>query len=320
MVKLYQTNFPDAYIEVEVEQFYSNDLPIFFAKTGKDTYLRDFVEPFYYVPEMRKGSQPTDNGNLIIEAADYEDFIKREPAAKKWIRPFVGAREFIHNEKRYCLWLEDCPPNELREMPLVYERVKKCREFRLQSKNAATRRDANKSWLFQHIAQPKSNYLLVPSVSSERREYIPIGYMDANTIASNLVLMIPGAKYFHFGVLTSLPHMVWMRMVAGRLRNDYRYSAEVVYNNFPFPPFWRKVERTAAEILVARKNYPDASFADLYDPLTMPKDLRKAHEENDCAVMEAYDFPKNMSEEKMQVAFLQMYDAMRNMAEIFYGK
>ena len=136
-------------------------------------------------------------------------------------------------------------------------------------------------------SKPKTDYLLVPQVSSERREYIPIGYMDANTIASNLVLMIPDAKYWHFGVLTSSVHMTWLRMVAGRLRNDYRYSAEVVYNNFPFPPFWRKVEQTAAEILVARQKYPEASFADLYDPLLMPKELRKAHEANDRAVMDA---------------------------------
>ena len=255
-----------------------------------------------------------------LETDEYDDFIAREPNAKKWIRPYVGAREFIHKLPRYCLWLVDCPPNEIRKMPLVYKRVEAVKNFRLASKRADTRKLAKTPWLFGFISHPKTNYLLVPQVSSERREYIPIGYMDANTIASNLVLMIPDAKYWHFGVLTSFPHMVWTRLTCGRLRNDYRYSAEVVYNNFPFPPFWRKVERTAAEILVARQNYPDASFADLYDPLTMPKDLRKAHEENDRAVMEAYDFPKNMSEEKMQVAFLQMYDAMRNMAEIFYGK
>ena len=318
MVKLYQTNYPEAYIEVEVEQFYSNDLPIFFAKTGKDTYLRDFAEPFYYVPEMLTGNRPADGGHLIIEAKDYDDFIKREPNAKKYIKRLIGSREFIHNLPRYCLWLVDCPPNEIRKMPLVYERVKACKEDRL--KGAPDRQKlAATPWLFRETKNPL-RCLVIPETSSSLRDYVPMAFIDDSVITTNSLHIIPEAKYFHFGVLTSLPHMVWMRMVAGRLRNDYRYSADVVYNNFPFPPFWRKVERTAAEILVARQNYPDASFADLYDPLTMPKDLRKAHEENDRAVMEAYDFPKNMSEEKMQVAFLQMYDAMRNMAEIFYGK
>ena len=320
MVKLYQTNYPEAYIEVEVEQFYSNDLPIFFAKTGKDTYLRDFVEPFYYVPDLIHGNVPVDGGNLLLSPEEKDELVAKNPASAKWIRPFVGSREFIHNLPRYCLWLEDCPPNELRKMPLVYRRVEKCREFRLASKKEQTRRRAATSWLFAERRQPKTDYLLVPRHSSSRREYIPIGWMDANVICGDANQMIPGAKYWHFGVLTSFPHMVWTRLTCGRLRNDYRYSAEVVYNNFPFPPFWREVEKTAVKILMARQNYPDASFADLYDPLTMPKDLRKAHEENDRAVMEAYDFPKHMSEEKMQVAFLQMYDSMRNMAEIFYGK
>ena len=315
MIKLYDENLM-GYIEVEVSEFYSNDYPNFFAKTGKDSYIRD-VEPIYTVPEIIQGSSPIDDGNLIIEAADYDDFITREPTAKKWIRPFVGAREFIQNKKRYCLWLVDCPPNELRKMPLVYERVKNVREFRLKSNRERTRKVADTAWLFAEIRQPKTNYLLVPRVSSERREYIPLAYMDADTICSDSAQMIPGAMYWHFGVLTSLPHMVWMRTVCGRLKSDYRYSADVVYNNFPWPPFWREVERTAAEILFVRQKYPDASFADLYDPLTMPKDLRKAHEANDRAVMAAYDFPKKMTEAQMQRAFFNMYDSLIKLEKIF---
>ena len=161
---------------------------------------------------------------------------------------------------------------------------------------------------------------MVPSVSSERRRYIPIGYVSANVIASNLVHTIPTASFFTFGVLTSLPHMVWTGMVCGRLKSDYRYSADVVYNNFPWPPFWREVERTAAQILAARRNYPDATLADLYDPLIMPKDLRKAHEANDRAVMAAYDFPKNITEDEMRVAFLEMYDRLSNFDKIFNGE
>ena len=316
MVKLYDEELT-GYIEVEVADFYCNDYPNYFARTGKGTYVRWLGESIYTVPEMIFGSMPRDGGNLIIEAADYDDFIAREPKAKKWIRPYVGAREFIHNLPRYCLWLVDCPPNELRKMPLVYKRVEAVRDFRLASKKAATRKDAATPWLFQERRQPKTNYLLVPRVSSERREYIPIGWMEPDVICSDANHMIPGAMYWHFGVLTSFPHMVWTRMTCGRLTSRIRYSADVVYNNFPWPPFNREVERTAAEILAARRNYPEASYADLYDPLIMPKDLRKAHEANDRAVMEAYDFPRGMTEQQMQLAFLTIYDKLRKFNEFY---
>ncbi len=314
MVKLYDTT-GFGYIEVEVEQFYSNDYPIFFAKTGKDTYLRDLGQPIYTVPEMLTGNRPADGGHLIIEAKDYDDFIRREPNAKKYIKRLIGSREFIQGKKRFCLWLVDCPPNEIRKMPLVYERVKACKEDRL---NGAPDRQklAATPWLFRDIRNPL-RCLVVPKVSGERREYIPMDFVDNDVILTDLLFMIPEAKYFHFGVLTSLPHMTWMRMVAGRLRNDYRYSVDVVYNNFPWPPFWREVEKTASKILMARKNYPEASFADLYDPVTMPADLRAAHEENDRAVMAAYDFPKNMTELQMQTAFLKMYDSLTKFDEIY---
>ena len=318
MVKLYDINHPEyGYIEVELESFYCNDYPQYFAKTGKDTYVRDLTTPIYTVPDMVYGSKPTDGGNLILSPEEKDELVSKNPDAEKWIRPFLGSKEFIHNLSRWCLWLVDCPPNELKQMPLVYKRVQAVREFRLASKKAATRKSAETSWLFQEIRQPKTNYLLVPRVSSSRREYIPIGYMDANVICGDANHMIPDAKYWHFGVLTSLPHMVWMRLTCGRLRNDYRYSADVVYNNFVWPPFNREVERTAANILVTRNKYPEASFADLYDPLIMPKDLRHAHEENDRAVMEAYDFPRNMTEAQMQVAFLKMYESLKNFDEFY---
>lgn len=319
MVKLYDTN-DSGYLEVEVREFYSNDYPQYFALTGNDSYLRDFAEPFYQITEMIYGSKPTDNGNLLLSPEERDELVAREPAAQKWIRPFMGAREFIHNLPRYCLWLVDCPPNELRKMPLVYRRVQAVKDFRLASKKSATRKDAATPWLFQEIRQPSTDYIMVPSVSSERRRYIPIGYVSANVIASNLVHTIPTASFFTFGVLTSLPHMVWTGMVCGRLESRYRYSADVVYNNFPWPPFWREVERTAAQILAARRNYPDATLADLYDPLIMPKDLRKAHEANDRAVMAAYDFPKNITEDEMRVAFLEMYDRLSNFDKIFNGE
>lgn len=314
MVKLYDEN-DCGYIEAEVEDFYCNDFPQFFARTDKDTYLHNFCEPFYNVPEMITGNRPADGGHLIIEAADYDEFIAREPNAKKYIKRLIGSKEFIHNLPRYCLWLVDCPPNEIRKMPLVYQRVQLCKEARL--KGAPDRQKLAKTpWLFRETRNP-DNYLVIPETSSQRREYIPIGYMNADTIPTNSLHIMPDAKYWHFGVLTSSVHMTWMRMVAGRLRDDYRYSVDVVYNNFPFPPFWRKVELTAGEILVARNKFPEASFADLYDPLLMPKELRKAHAENDRAVMDAYDFPKSMTEAQMQTAFLNLYERLKNFAELY---
>lgn len=318
MIKLFDAS-GSGYIEAEVKDFYCNDFPIYFAKAGKDSYLRDF-QPFYTVPIINNGSTPVDNGNLIIEAADYDEFIAREPKAKKYIRPFKGSREFIHKLPRYCLWLVDCPPNELKKMPLVYKRVQAVRDFRLKSPKAATRKNADTSWLFQEIRQPKTDYILIPLLSSERRKYIPMDFMDSNTIVSNLAFSIPNAMYFHFGVLTSLPHMAWMRAICGRLKSDYRYSASIIYNNFAWPPFYREIERTAAQILAVREKYPDASFADLYDPLIMPKELRRAHELNDKAVMEAYDFPKNITEQQMVNFFMKMYKNLLNLREIFYGK
>ncbi|MBQ9496992.1 MAG: hypothetical protein IJR52_05375 [Selenomonadaceae bacterium] len=282
---------------------------------GPDIMVSPRSKPFFRVPEMRKGSQPTDDGNFLLTSEERAELIKKNPRAEKWIRPCLGSREFIQGIQRYCLWLEGCPPDELRKMPLVYERVKNVREFRLNSKKAATRKDADTPTLFQEIRQPKTNYLLIPSVSSERRRYIPIGFMPPEVIASNLVLVVPDADLFHFGILTSSVHMNWMRLVAGRLKSDYRYSATIVYNPFPWPLFYLdsekpKVEATAQKILDARKNYPQATLADLYDENSMPSDLRKAHAENDAAVMKLYHFPPDMNEMVMQIQLLYMYDAL----------
>ena len=305
---LYNPKYPNGFIEVEHINGYL--IP------GPDIYVEPRAEPFFKVPSMIKGSQPTDNGNFLLTPEERDELIKKNPRAEKWIRPFLGAKEFIQGKKRYCLWLVDCPPDELRKMPLVYERVKNVREFRLQSKKAATRRDADKPTLFAEIRQPTTDYLLIPSVSSERRRYVPIGYIDANTIASNLVFVLPDADLFLFGVLTSSVHMNWMRLVAGRLRNDYRYSNTLVYNTFPFPLYypedWKpRVEKTAQKILDARKNYPNATYADLYDEISMPYDLRKAHEENDLAVLSLYRGLKpDMDEVTMQVALLYVYEIL----------
>ena len=178
---------------------------------GPDIYVTPRATPFYRVPAMRLGSMPVDDGNLLLTPDEKIELVKKNPPAEKWIRPCMGSREFIRRIERYCLWLEGCPPDEFRKMPLVYERVKNVREFRLKSKKAATRKSADTPTLFQERRQPKTNYLLVPSVSSELRRYIPIGYMDANTIVTNLAFTVPDADLFLFGMLTSSVHMAWVR-------------------------------------------------------------------------------------------------------------
>ena len=251
--------------------------------------------PLCNVSKINKGSQPTDGGNLIISSDEYEDFIEKEPAAKKFIREFLGAEEFINGKKRYCLWLVDASPAELRKMPLVMKRIDAVKEMRLLSKKEATKNWASYPYLFTENRQPtEGHYLLIPRVSSEKRYYIPIGYVPCTTIASDAVQIIPNASLYEFGVLTSNVHNAWMRVVCGRLKSDYRYSNDIVYNNFPWPNPTEehkiRIEQTARAILDARALYQDASLADLYDERTMPPQLRKAHFENDKAVMQAYGF------------------------------
>ncbi len=279
---------------------------------GPDIYVTPRSIPLSAgVPKIIKGSQPTDDGNLILSEDERDELLKKCPQSEKYIRKFLGAEEFIHNKKRFCLWLTDCPPDELRQMKPIYERVKKVREFRLNSKKEKTRRDSEIPHLFQEIRQPNSNYILVPSVSGNLRKYIPIDFVDKDIICSNLNLMIPDAQIWHFGILTSSVHMAWVRMVAGRLGSSYRYSAKIVYNNFP----WVKMEfidyaeliLAAQEILDIRKKYSNASLADLYDEITMPKDLRNAHRKLDRIVMRIYQLDENLDEEKIQVELLEHY-------------
>ena len=262
-------------------------------------------------PIMTKGSYGTDDGNLIIEAADYDEFIKREPLAQKYIREIVGGDEFINGKKRYCLWLVDCPPNELVKMKLVMKRVQAVKDFRLKSKKAATVKDAETPWLFQEIRQPDADYIVIPFTSSENRKYIPMGFMDKNIIANAGVQTIPNATIYHFGILTSNVHNYWTRAVCGRLEMRYRYSGTIVYNNFPWcsPSAKQKaaIEQTAQAILDVRARYPEATLADLYNELTMPKDLRAAHKANDAAVMRAYGFSAKMTEPEIVGKLFEMY-------------
>ena len=294
-----------------------------------DVFIENRKKPLCAVSEMNKGSQPTDGGNLIISAEEYDDFIKAEPDAKKFIREFLGAEEFINGTKRYCLWLVNASPAELRKMPLVMKRIEAVKKMRSSSKKEATRNWAAYPYLFTENRQPESgNYLLVPSTSSENRRYIPLGFIDSDVISSNANLLIPDATLYEFGIMTSIVHNAWMRIVAGRLKSDYRYSALLVYNNFPWPDalselglLARKktghasrvrsdIEQTAQAILDARAKYPDSSLADLYDGTTMPPELRKAHKENDKAVMQLYGFDPKMNEAEIVAELFKMYEKL----------
>lgn len=266
----------------------------FYLVDANNIFVESCSKPICNVPKMTTGNRPADGGHLIIEAEDYDEFIKKEPNAKKYIKKLTGAMEFINNKARYCLWLVDINPKELRNMPEVLKRVEACKEDRL---NGAEDRQklAATPWLFRETKCPDL-YVIVPATSSENRKYVPMGFLDSSTIATNSATIIPNANLYDFGILTSNVHMAWMRTVCGRLKSDYRYSKDIVYNNFPWcnstDEQKAKIEKTAQGILDARELYPECSLADLYDDLTMPKELRKAHQENDKAVMEAYGFCK----------------------------
>ena len=244
-------------------------------------------------PEIRFGNQPIDGGHLILNPEEKERFLSNEPKAEKFLRRFLGAEEFINSVDRWCLWLKGANPDELHQLPAVIRRVDLVRKFRLSSKRPATQELATRPGIFAFISHSDSNYLIIPSVSSERRTYLPIGFMLPDVIASNLCLIIPDATLHHFGVLSSAMHMAWTRTVCGRLKSDYRYSARIVYNNFPWPqpPTDRQkqaIEDAAQAVLDARAKFPNASLADLYDPLTMPEMLAKAHRKLDATVDAAY--------------------------------
>ena len=252
---------------------------------------------------------PRDGGGFILNESEKDELIAREPLSKQWIRLYLGAEEFLKNKKRYCLWLLGANPAEISKCPTVKARIQSVRDFRLASKAAGTRKFAETPSLFCQIAQPQTGcYIAVPKTSSERRRYIPLGFLDASVIASDLLFLIPDAALFHFGVLESNVHMAWMRTVCGRLKSDYRYSKDIVYNNFPWPTPTdaqkAKIEQTAQAILDARALHSDCSLADLYDEATMPPELRKAHQQNDRAVMEAYGMPVKGTTEAACVAEL----------------
>ncbi len=287
------------------------------TKAGNiNAYLMDadnvFVEsrtkPICDVPEIGIGNKPIDGGFYLFEKAEMEAFLLKEPKAEPFFRKWYGSWEFINKCPRYCLWLGNCTPSELRSMPACMERVKAVRNFRLSSKSAGTRKLADKPTRFHVENMPKGNFIVIPEVSSANRRYVPIGFMPPDVLCSNLVKIIPDADLYHFGVLTSDVHMAWMSVVCGRLKSDYRYSKDIVYNNFPWPdptPDQRaKIECTAKAILDARALFPNDSLADMYDRDTMPSVLLTAHYANDRAVMQAYGLSVKDTDEAACVAHL----------------
>ena len=278
-------------------------------------FLESKSKPLCKVPQMSSGGKPVEGGFLILSPDEKDDLIAKEPRIEKYIRPFTSGDDFINKKKRYCLWLVNANPTDLKQAPEVRARIEKVREFRLASTKEATRRCAETPTLFMEVKPPKSNYLLIPATSSEQRRYIPLGYMDKQVIPNNAVQFVPDATLYHFGILTSNVHMAWMRAVCGRLEMRYRYSANIVYNNFPWPTPTEeqkaKIERTAQAILDARALYPDSSLADLYDELTMPVELRRAHQDNDRAVMQAYGFNvKTMTESQCVAELFKLYQEL----------
>jgi hypothetical protein len=272
-----------------------------------DLIIQKSRRPICNVPEMTYGSKPADGGNLILTQAEYAELLACEPAAEQYIRPYIGSEELINGNGRYCLWLKNINPQALRQMPYVMARIDAVRKMRLASTDQNTRNWAEMPSEFQTDRQPKSDYLALPEVSSERRKFMPIAYLPVNVVASNLLYTIEGAGLYAFGLLCSSMHMAWLRTLSGRLKSDYRYSASLVYNNFPWPEPNDKqrenVETVAQAVLDARAAHPQASLADLYDPLTMPANLLKAHQVLDKAVDAAYGY-KGASTDAARVAFL----------------
>lgn len=280
-----------------------------------NVFVESRSKPLCDVPEIGIGNKPIDGGFYLFTEEEKAEFLKKEPDAEKWFKLWYGSQEFINRCPRWCLWLGDCPPDALRKMPECMKRVQAVREFRLASKSAGTVKLADTPTRFHVTNMPKDTYILLPKVSSERRRYVPMGFMTPDILCSDLVFIIPNTTLYHLGVLTSNVHMAWMRAVCGRLKSDYRYSKDIVYNNFPWPSPTEAqriaIEKTAQAILDARALYPDSSLADLYDELTMPPELRRAHQANDRAVMAAYGFDiKTTTETSCVAELMKLYQKM----------
>lgn len=284
-----------------------------------DIFVKRRTKPLCNVPELILGNKTYDDGNLILSEEEKDKIIAKEPITKSWIRPFLGAYEFINRKSRYVIWLKDISPAEINQSKIVKERISNVYNFRIKSTDAGTRKGAEYPSLLLNITQKNidyDNFIFIPRVSSERRRYIPMGFLSSTVMISDAGYFMPYADLYTFGVLNSNVHMAWMRVVAGRLKSDYRYSNFIVYNNFPWPQLnenqKKKIEETAQGILDARELYLDCSLADLYDAVLMPKELREAHRTNDRAVMKAYGFDISMTEEDCVTELLKLYSDLCN--------
>ena len=278
-------------------------------------FIEKNSKPLCNVPPMIRGSSPIDDGNLLMTIDEKRDYLEQEPQGEKFLRPFMMGKDFIDRKPRWCFWLVGANPSELKSCPILLKHVEAVRDFRLKSSKAATVQSAATPTLFGEMRPCESDYVAIPKVTSENRRYIPIDYLKADIIAGDKLFQMPNASLYHFGVLTSNVQMAWMRAVCGRLKSDYSYSNTIVYNNFPWPNPTEeqktKIEQTAQAILDARALYPDSSLADLYDELTMPVELRKAHQDNDRAVMAAYSFPvKTMTENQCVAELFKLYQGL----------
>ena len=281
---------------------------------GDNVFIESRSHPLCDVPEIGIGNQPIDGGFYLFKDEEKEEFIRKEPGSERYFKRWYGSDEYINRRPRWCLWLGDANPVDLIKLPECMKRIEAVREFRLSSSRVSTIKLADRPTRFQTENKPSENYLLIPKVSSERRQYIPIGFMSPDVLSSDLVFIIPDATLCHFGIITSFVHNAWTRVVCGRLKSDFRYSKDIVYNNFPWPQPTdaqkARIERSAQAILDARENYPDASFADMYGNLLLFPDLMKAHRDNDTAVLEAYGFPEDATESDIVASLFKMYQEL----------
>ena len=317
-------------LENKVKKLYSGDSRYIMADNINPYLLNApniFVEsrnkPLCDVPDVIKGSSPVDGGNLLLDQEEYEELIQKEPLAQKYLRPFVGAKEFLHNIKRWCIWIPVYNPADIKNLPLLRNHIEETKKFRLSRSKAATRKYADYPTRFMELRQPTTSYILIPRHSSEKRKYIPFGFMPYDVICGDANSMLPQATKYHFGIMISNVHMAWVKTVCGRIKSDYRYSNDIVYNNFPWPTPTdaqkAKIEQTAQAILDARALYSNCSLADLYDDDLMPPELRKAHQANDRAVMQAYGFDvKTMTESSCVAELMKMYQ--KKVAELETSK
>lgn len=281
---------------------------------SRTIYIENRTTPLCNVPEIGIGNQPIDDGNYLFYQDEKDDFIAKEPTSEKYFRRWLGAEEFISGKVRYCLWLGDCKKEEIDSMPLCKERVENVRAFRLKSPRSSTLQLANTPTRFQVENMPTSEYLLIPSTSSENRKYVPIGFIKPEVISSNAVLIIQNANLVLFGILTSYMHMLWLSSIGGKLETRYRYSAKVVYNNFPFPRLTnaqkQAIESAAEEVLLTREDFPSMTLAELYDPNTMPAPLREAHSKLDSIVEQCYSSQPFISDEQRLETLFRLYERL----------